>query len=204
MTDLSMIDPRTRRRPAAPGRRAPWCAVAIAVAPLLAAAAAAAQSPDAMIREALSAAPPNLKDRVTVRDLQGNLLRDGDGEFTCYPAPDGLAGPMCLDREWRRWMAAWQAGEPFTASRVGISYMMAGDSPTGGASNVDPSATEPTADNEWVVEGPHVMIIVPDGQDLEGLPTDLDTGGPYVMWRGTPYEHIMLPVDERPGQRTVD
>ena len=46
------------------------------------------------------------------------------------------------------------------------------------------------------------MIIVPDGQDLEGLPTSLDTDGPYVMWRGTPYEHIMLPVDERPAQRT--
>ncbi len=180
-----------------------WTWRSIAVAPLLAASAAVAQSPEATIQEALTAAPPQLKDSVTVRDLEGNLLREGDGAFTCYPAPEGIAGPMCLDEEWQRWMAAWQAREPFTASRIGISYMMAGDSPSGGASNIDPYATEPTADNEWVVEGPHVMIIVPDGQDLEGLTTSLDTKGPYVMWRGTPYEHIMLPVDHRQSQRAA-
>jgi hypothetical protein len=67
--------------------------------------------------------------------------------------------------------------------------MLAGDS---GASNSDPYATEPTDD--WVVGGPHLMIIVPDPSMLEGIPTDPENGGPWVMWKGTPYVHIMVPV----------
>jgi 3-methyl-2-oxobutanoate hydroxymethyltransferase len=29
---------------------------------------------------------------------------------------------------------------------------------------------------------------------LEGIPTDPETGGPYVMWKGTPTVHIMVPT----------
>jgi hypothetical protein len=71
--------------------------------------------------------------------------------------------------------------------------MLAGDE---GASNIDPFAEGPTDDNEWVVEGPHLMIIVPP-ELLEGFPTDPDNGGPYVMWKGTPYAHLMVPVGAR-------
>lgn len=164
---------------------------------------AMAQDREALIESALSAAPPNLVDDVTVKDFEGNVLREGSSRYSCYPAPEGIAGPMCVDGEWERWMAAWMAGEPFTPSRLAISYMMAGDTPNGGASNIDPFATEPTADNDWVVEGPHVMIIVPDQSVLEGLPTTPDSVEPYVMWPDTDYAHIMLPVDERPEQRQV-
>jgi hypothetical protein len=38
------------------------------------------------------------------------------------------------------------------------------------------------------------MIIVPDNALLAGLPTDPENGGPYVMWKGTPYAHVMVPV----------
>ncbi|GIS70281.1 MAG: hypothetical protein CM1200mP9_11020 [Gammaproteobacteria bacterium] len=47
--------------------------------------------------------------------------------------------------------------------------MLVGDE---GASNVDPYATGPTDDNEWIDEGPHLMIVVPDASLLEGIPTD--------------------------------
>ncbi len=162
-----------------------------------------AEGDAALIADALRAAPPNIRDTATVSDLEGNILRAGTGDYTCFPAPQGVAGPMCMDGEWRRWMQAWMHQEPFTASRVGISYMMAGDSPDGGASNVDPAAGMPMAGNDWVVEGPHVMMIVPDPATLEGLPVTLDTDGPYVMWSGTPYAHIMIPVDHRPEQRAI-
>jgi hypothetical protein len=66
-----------------------------------------------------------------------------------------------------------------------------------GVSNVDPFAAGPTADNQWVVEGPHVMILLPDAKMLDSLTTDPNTGGPYVMWKGTPYAHVMMPVGER-------
>jgi len=37
------------------------------------------------------------------------------------------------------------------------------------------------------------MVIVPREQ-LEGITTDPSEGGPYVMWKDTPYAHIMIPV----------
>lgn len=179
-------------------------ATAMLVAGMLVPAAAAAQSDEAKIEEALSAAPPQLRDTVAVRDLDGTLLRDGEAGFTCMPGPDGFAGPMCLDEEWMAWFDAYRNKREFSPSRLGIAYMMAGDSPGGGASNIAPYDQAPAPGNDWVVEGPHVMIIVPDDAALDGLPRTLDTAGPYVMWAETPYAHIMLPVDERPAQRPVD
>lgn len=158
---------------------------------------------DAMIADALRAAPAGIRDSAVVSDLKGNVLRAGTSDYTCFPAPEGVAGPMCMDAEWRRWMAAWMEGKPFAAQHVGIAYMLAGDTPGGGASNIDPAATEPTADNDWVVEGPHIMVITPDPAAFAGLPRTPETDGPYVMWADTPYVHLMVPVAERPQQRTV-
>jgi hypothetical protein len=36
-----------------------------------------------------------------------------------------------------------------------------------------------------------------------GLPTVIQTDGPYVMWSGTPYAHLMVPVGARPEQRSI-
>lgn len=38
------------------------------------------------------------------------------------------------------------------------------------------------------------MIIVPQKLNPADYDKDHHDGGPYVMWAGTPYEHIMLPV----------
>lgn len=86
---------------------------------------------DSMIADALRAAPTGILDTATVSDLAGNILREGTSDYTCFPAPEGIAGPMCMDAEWRRWMAAWMGGIPFTAKHVAIAYMLAGDSPDG-------------------------------------------------------------------------
>src|SRR6056297_2169142 len=101
---------------------------------------AVAQSEQGKIEEALSAAPPQLRDEVTVRDLDGTLLREGDAAFTCMPAPEAFAGPMCLDEAWMGWFEAYQAQDDFTPDRIGIAYMLAGDSLDGGASNIEPYA----------------------------------------------------------------
>ena len=29
----------------------------------------------------------------------------------------------------------------------------------------------------------------------EGISTDPNNGGPFVMWAGTPYAHIMVPIE---------
>lgn len=149
-----------------------------------------------MMRDALSAAPPTMRDHVSVMDWQHNMLRQGTSPYTCMPTPPQLKGtaPMCMDATWMEWADAWANKKPFQAKALGISYMLAGDE---GASNIDPYAEGPTADNQWIVEGPHLMLIVPDAALLDALPTDPNNGGPYVMWKNTPYAHIMIPIGAR-------
>jgi hypothetical protein len=160
---------------------------------------AMAQDKEALIKNALSAAPPGVAETAKVMDNQGNLLREGSGAYTCFPYEGGLTAAMCADAVWLDWNEAYMMKmEDYKPSGFGLAYMLAGDPPGGGASNIDPFATEPTADNQWRVEGPHVMILVPDPAMLEGITTDFNTGGSYVMWKGTPYAHIMMPTGPQP------
>lgn len=172
----------------------PRCIAAVAATFLLVLPAYGnAQSEAEAIREALSAAPAAVAADATVMDWEQNVLREGTNGWTCMPSPPNMENnSMCLDETWLVWALAWMNREPVEIDRVGVSYMLEGDA---GGSNVDPFAEGPTPDNEWVTEGPHLMVIVPNLEDLEGLPTDPDNGGPYVMWRGTPYAHIMIPVN---------
>lgn len=172
----------------------------ILASPALAERVSGGAAADALIQEALSAAPPQVAKTATVIDLAGNVLRKGSGPYTCLPSPPDFAGPMCHDEQFMAWMGALMKGEPAPpTTAIGTSYMLAGDFPKGGASNIDPAARTPTAENQWVIEGPHVMIIVPDAALLKGLPTTPDADGPYVMWPDSPYAHVMWPVAERPG-----
>jgi hypothetical protein len=158
-----------------------------------------AQDKQALIREALSAAPPEVAKTAVVKNLDGTVLKPGTGSYTCYPTPDSMKKrgkmSMCLDKTWQAWRDAWLNKKPFKASEVGIAYMLAGDV---GSSNTDPYANAPTSNNQWVEPGPHMMVIVPNPEELEGLSTDPYSGGPFVMWKGTPYVHIMVPVGKRP------
>jgi hypothetical protein len=147
------------------------------------------------IEDALSAAWPGMAENATVVDWEGNVLREGSNGYTCFPTPPTLVGtaPMCMDSEWMEWADAWSNKKDYAADALGISYMLAGD---GGASNVDAYAEGPTDDNEWIVEGAHLMILAP-GDLLDAFPTDPNNGGPYVMWKGTPYAHLMVPIGSR-------
>ncbi len=150
------------------------------------------KSKEDKILQALRAAPAGIAKDAAVKDWDGSVLREGNNGWTCYPGPEQMPNsPMCLDAVWEKWAPAWANKKPFKTDKLGIAYMLMGDD---GASNIDPYAPKPTADNEWVVEGPHLMILVPDEKMLDALPDDPDTGGPYVMWKGTPYAHIMVPV----------
>lgn len=155
----------------------------------------------AMMQDALRAAPPAIADTATVKDWDGNVLRQGTGAYVCMPTPTQMQGssPMCLDRAWQAWAEAWSKKAPFSGDQGGVAYMLAGDQ---GASNTDPFAQGPSADNQWVVEGPHIMLLMP-AQALAAFSDDPNNGGPYVMWKGTPYAHVMVPVGPRPAQPQV-
>jgi hypothetical protein len=168
-----------------------------------AAAAAAAAAKEAKIADALSAGLPSMAANSSVMDWDGTMLKTGTGPYTCMPTPPMLKGtaPMCMDGPWMAWAHAWQNREIPATTTIGVSYMLAGDE---GSSNIDPYAEGPTDDNQWVVEGPHMMVLVPDPALLEGIPTDPANGGPYVMWKDTPYAHLMIPIKIPPKAAAGD
>ncbi len=155
----------------------------------------AAQDADAELRDAMSAAPEEVAAGATVVDWDGNLLQEGTNGFTCYPTPPNLPGdaPMCLDETWVGWAEAWQGRTEPRIDEVGIAYMLAGDA---GASNSDPYASDPQAVDDWVDASRHLMVLFPDPTDYDAFPTDPSYGGPWVMWKGTPYAHVMVPISE--------
>lgn len=156
---------------------------------------------NAKIDEALTAAPAGIAQNASVMDWPdsagGQLkeLRKGTNEWTCFPASPkastALRDPMCLDKEFAAWGNALMAHKPPHLKNIAIGYMLQGDI---GASNTDPYATDSTADNHWVHTGPHTMIATPNTAQLAAMSTDPSNGGPWVMWKGTPYAHIMVPA----------
>ncbi len=156
------------------------------------------RTPDEQIQSALSAAPPEVAEHATVALADGTILREGTSDWVCMPDMQDMPGnaPMCLDSNWREVMDALMNRRDPVFSGTGFSYMLQGDMPV---SNTDPFATGPTPDNQWIQSGgPHIMVVFSDPAMLEGIPTDPDNGGPFVMWKGTPYAHVMIPTSPRP------
>lgn len=158
--------------------------------------AAQEQGSEAKIQRAMEAAPPAISRDATVIDVDGTVLREGSNGWTCIvEVAPGYGYPMCNDDVWMELRAAILSQSEFDTDRIGVSYMLAGDAHV---NNADPYDTEPGEGETWVKEGPHLMIAVPDPAMLEGVPNDPRTAEPYVMWGGTPYAHIMVPVAPRP------
>lgn len=145
--------------------------------------------------EALKGAAPEavLKDATILNmgaDGQMTPIKKGTNGFTCMVVPGGA---MCADAAGMAWGEAWQKKAP-PPQKLGFIYMLRGDN---GASNTDPYATEEAAGNNWVKTGPHVMIVGAEAKNMfAAYPREAkaDPTKPYVMWPGTPYEHLMLPV----------
>jgi hypothetical protein len=124
-------------------------------------------------------------------DMSMHTVREGTNDWTCV---DMAGSPMCADPAGMEWLEALM-NQGDAPQRLGFVYMLLGDE---GASNTDPLAMEETPDNNWVVTGPHVMVVGAEGRSLyETYPreAEADPSRPYVMWPDTPYEHLMLPVE---------
>jgi hypothetical protein len=180
-------------------------AAALAIVALQAPAAEKAKPPAApvsdasLIDSAMQAAPAKVAHDATIvaMDDKGGMrtLREGHNGFTCMPDNPTTPGPdpMCLDNAAMDWAKAWMGKQPPPAGKIGLMYMLSGGTD---ASNVDPYATAPTQSNHWVETGPHVMIVGADASFYAMYPHEAspDTAMPYVMWAGTPYQHLMVPV----------
>ena len=150
-----------------------------------------------VMRSAMSAAPASISAEATVRDWDGNELRSGTNGWTCLPDRPDTPGndPWCVTAAWLNLLDAYVNKTEPTYTEIGFAYMLQGDTPV---SNSNPYATEATGPEDWVTDlGPHLMMLVPDSRMLEGISADHLNGGPWIMWPGTPYAHIMIPLESR-------
>lgn len=150
------------------------------------------------VKSAESAAPASIAHNASVitvgADGKVTELRKGSNGWTCMPDSPTTPGPdpMCMDANAMKWAQAWMGHKPPPAGTTGVMYMLEGGTD---ASNTDPYATQPTAENDWIKTGPHIMV-VGSKEILAGMPSGDKpaTDAPYVMWAGTPYAHLMVPT----------
>jgi hypothetical protein len=138
------------------------------------------------IADALRAAPGFITADATILDYpagkgdEWRVLRKGSSEWTCLPGPPPGSkhdDPGCFDRVFFQFVKDVLAGRPQHVDRLGVAYMYTGH-------------TVPGASGEQFRVGPHIMIVSPHPDELQGF----TRGG----WNGTYVIH--LPGADQPGQ----
>ena len=154
----------------------------------------AGYSEQEIIEIAMSAAPSNVSSEATIIDSTGKVLREGSNDWTCMPGtrPNENVNPMCVDQAWQKWLKAYMEKTTYNSENesFGTSYMLVGDI---AVDNDDPSNLDKSK-GTWVAEGPHLMLLMPESL-MSDLPTDPYAGGPYVMWKGSEFVHVMVPLE---------
>lgn len=155
-----------------------------------------------------TAAPPQLGKQATVLDAEMNVLRKGSNGWTCMPAnPRGPAHksngwkdaheamPLCFDAAGMDWMQAWMTGTVPQMKRSAFVWMKHGDM---GEDNTKPGVmTKAEAQaGHWIESGNHLMLMPKDLKDIEHFTTDFTAGEPYLMFKGSPYAHLMIPLED--------
>ncbi|EOD22139.1 hypothetical protein EMIHUDRAFT_463656 [Emiliania huxleyi CCMP1516] len=151
-----------------------------------------------------SAAPDFLAASATISDGK-NVLKKGTNGWTCMPAnPRGMsdpdngwlsaheAMPVCFDAAGLDWMEGWMSQSKPVMKRDSYVWMLAGDM---GEDNSTPmTMTQAEANGTWIESGPHLMLFPKDPESLDSWPDDPFKGEPYVMFKGTDYAHVMIPL----------
>ncbi|MBI5667278.1 MAG: hypothetical protein HZC41_04655 [Chloroflexi bacterium] len=152
---------------------------------------------EAKIENAMSAAPPAIAQDATILDWPAEaggefvVLREGTNGWTCitdYPDSPGN-DPECDDKVWFDFnMALLENKEP-NVTEAGIAYMLAG-----GIIPLSVLSNGAEEGDDWIVMPPHIMLLYPEGTDLSQFSTDYTTGGPFVLFPGTPTQLVIVPL----------
>lgn len=194
-----MLKLNTARRVMAGGVLLACTLSTLAAEPQKSVAAKAAPTDAQIVKSAMSAAPAKVAQGATIVTMNADgsmrTVRKGTNGFTCMPDAPSTPGPdpMCMDKNSMDFVHALIAHQAPPGGKIGFMYMLAGGTD---ASNTDPYASEPRANNHWIQTGPHVMVVGADAAFYDQYPKspDPDTAVPYVMWAGTPYQHLMIPI----------
>ncbi|MEJ2204481.1 MAG: hypothetical protein P8170_10250 [Gemmatimonadota bacterium] len=188
--------------------------VAVVPAPVRAQHAWSSLSPDMQIRLAVQAGPAEMREEATVQgyDASGAFvtLREGSNDLVCM-APDpgredfevschhqGLEAYFVRGRELRdagivgqeRTQKRW---DEFTAGALpipygSVNYILHGTGFDAGSGEI----TEPYL--RWTIYTPNAT------PESTGITTVPSTGGPWLMFPGTPGSHIMITPPRGGGQ----
>ena len=154
-----------------------------------------------------TAAPSFIASGCKVMESDGTVLREGTNGWTAMPGnPRGMsdpengwkdpheAMPMVMDAQAMKWAMAFMSGKKPELDHDGWMYMLHGDM---GEDNTKQSVfnKEDAAEGHWIESGPHIMLMPKDPSSLKGLTTDFNSGGPYIMFEGTGYDHVMIPLE---------
>ena len=161
---------------------------------------ASAEEAGEEVTVSMSAGPASIAEAAAILDWPteagGEMieLRAGTNDWTCYPDDPStpVNDPICADAVWAEWFKAVVAGVDPVVTSVGFSYMLQGGAVV---DNDDPTA-KPAAGQEWQIDPPHVMVVAPTPWDPALFTTDHHSGGTWVMFGGTPREHVMIPVTD--------
>ena len=105
------------------------------------------------------------------------------------------AMPLCADEEGFKWVGAYLSGDTPQLDRDTFIWMLHGDM---GEDNTTPLVMNQSAaqnPEEWIVSGPHLMLMPKDRSRLDAFTTDFMSGAPYTMFGGTDYVHLMIPFE---------
>mgnify|MGYP007095111568 FL=1 len=154
-----------------------------------------------------TAAPDYIAADAGVLGPDMSVLREGTNGWTCLPVnPRGQsdpengwvdahdAMPLCGDAEVFKWISAYLADETPVMDKDGYAWMLHGDM---GEDNTKAGVfnKEDSTPGEWIESGPHLMLMPKDPATIEKFSTDFMSGAPYVMFAGTDYAHLMIPVE---------
>ena len=158
-----------------------------------------------------TAAPSFIAANCTVVDVDGTVLREGTNGWTAMAAnPRGMADPengwkdpheampMVGDGPAMQWAMAYMGGKKPEMDTDGWAWMLHGDMGEDNRKHLvidEQGVAKAKADGEWIESGPHLMLFPKDPASLDGQSTDFNTGAPYVMFKGTGYDHLMIPVE---------
>ena len=158
-----------------------------------------------------TAAPSFIAANCSVVDVDGTVLREGTNGWTAMAAnPRGMADPengwkdpheampMVGDGPAMQWAMAYMGGKTPEMDTDGWAWMLHGDMGEDNRKHLvidEQGVTKAKADGEWIESGAHLMLFPKDPASLEGQTTNFNTGAPYVMFKGTGYDHLMIPVE---------
>jgi hypothetical protein len=155
------------------------------------------------IESAMSAAPLAIAGDATILDYPAEAgqpfvtLRQGTNGWTCYPDRPDTPGddPQCLDATWQAWLQAFESGNVPHVTAPGFAYKLQGGSE---ASSTTPYALEPGQGEAWVTTPPQIMLLLPGRLDPTLFSTAPGSGRPYIMWAGSAFEYLVMPVQNDP------